>query len=104
MQFRIDHLINPETGQEMPLHYRVNDFPVDIIHFTVPEAYFYLILERVNYRRQPGRVEGFFLRFEVPGSTGKGVTFGSAAGNDIVLEGLSSKHFTVEYVEGIFVV
>lgn len=107
LAFTIDNLCHPETGTEFPRFFKKTFLVEDLLRFRVPGApEYYIILERVNYIREPGHYEGYFVRFGVQGqSNNLSVTFGSSPKADVVIEDqeLAPVHFKVTMDEGVFV-
>jgi hypothetical protein len=106
IEYFIDNLCVPSTGEEFPSKYTINDVPFDLVTLKFPFAPFYIILERVNYKRPPGHKEGFILRYGIESQEDNKITFGSHPRDNVYLldSYLQPNHFTVVYSEGCFTV
>ena len=106
IEYFVDNMCVPGTGIEFPSKYKVNGVPFDLINLQYPFSPFYLILERINYKRPPGHKEGFILRFGMPDQDEYKVSVGSHPNDNIYLldAHLHHQHFTVLYSEGVFLV
>lgn len=103
IEYFIDGLSVPGTGIEFPPKYKLNGVPYDLVRLQYPQPPYYMILERVNYKRPNGHKEGYILRFGMDDQKSSTVTFGSHPNNNVyVADGLCESHFSIKFSDGVF--
>lgn len=104
VEFRVDKLLHPDSGVELPRFYKLDGKNTELISFPKFKKSPYIMLERVNYDRKKGHVEGIILRFEgeFNGEDEKGITLGSGNKVECLVPGLANQHFTIHFKDSVF--